>query len=470
MKLENPARRRFLKTSVAAPILLCNPRVSSGTEARNLTIRKREVPLVGRGYPATEIWGYNGEVPGPLIRARRGELVRLRVTNQIDQQTTVHWHGLRIQNSMDGVPGLTQPPIDPGDSFEYQFTPPDAGTFWYHSHVNSSEQIGRGLYGALIVDEADPPPVDRDVVWILDDWLLDREARIINGFDHPRDASHGGQIGNTVTINGRIPRDFFIRRNERLRLRLVNAANGRIFRLKFEGHSPVVIAMDGQPVRAHEPQGGIVVLGPAMRTDLILDCTAESDQRYLVIDEAYGKPYELVTLAYGAGDPLRTEPVEGLPEMVVNGLREPDLDDAVHLDVTFGGGVHGGLAGASYQGQWIDVRGLFRLGKMWAINGIVGASESRVPLYTLKLHKTYLLHLSNETAWPHPVHMHGHHFRMLNRNGEPEPYQPWLDTVLLGPREKADVALVADNPGSWMFHCHIPEHMATGMTTILLVT
>ncbi len=468
--LENPSRRSFLKATVTAPAVLAVPgMLAAEEETVILTARRQIVPLVGQGYPETEIWGYDGRVPGPIIRITRGGTVRVQVRNELDQPTTVHWHGLRIDNKMDGVPGLTQTAIAPGEDFAYRITPPDAGTFWYHSHVNSSEQIGRGLHGALIVDEIDPPRVDRDLVWILDDWLLNRDAQIVNSFDHPRDASHGGQIGNTVTVNGRILRDFAVRTNERLRLRLINAANGRIFRLKFVEHAPLIIALDGQPVPVHEPEDSSIVLAPAMRADLLLDCTGAPGQRFSIVDSAYRQPYELLQLVYQTREPVRSKPAIALPRLPSNDLHQPDLTQAVHLNVSFGGGMHGQLAGARYRGQWLDVRRLFQQGKMWAINGVVGESEGIVPLYTLRLGRTYVLHLTNKSAWPHPVHLHGHHFRLLSRNGDPVAYRPWLDTVLLEPRDKVDVAFVADNPGHWMFHCHIPEHMATGMATVFRV-
>src|SRR5690606_34269320 len=202
---------------------------------------------------------------------RQGERVRIAVENRLPQPTTVHWHGLRVPNAMDGVPDLTQPAIEPGGRFVYEFDLPDAGTFWYHPHARSAEQVGRGLSGAFIVEEREPPAVDRDVVWVLDDWRLTPEVAIAGGFNDLRDASHAGRLGNTVTVNGRIPDRFAVRRGERVRLRLVNVSNARIFSLVFEGHAPLVIAVDGHPVEPHAPGGGRVVLGPAMRADLLLD-------------------------------------------------------------------------------------------------------------------------------------------------------------------------------------------------------
>ncbi len=128
--------------------------------------------LAGPEGPWTSIWGYDGTVPGPILRIQQGRPVRIAVENGLDEDTTVHWHGIRLLNAMDGVPGLTQPPIKPGESFVYEFTPPDAGTFWYHPHAGSLVQMGRGLAGPLIVEEAEPVAVDRDLLWMLQDWRL----------------------------------------------------------------------------------------------------------------------------------------------------------------------------------------------------------------------------------------------------------------------------------------------------------
>jgi FtsP/CotA-like multicopper oxidase with cupredoxin domain len=135
------------------------------------------VRLVPKPYPETEVWSYNGTVPGPEIRARQGDRLRVVVTNRLKEATTVHWHGIRLPNAMDGVPHVTQSPIAPGDSFIYEFDLHDAGTFWYHPHLRTFEQAGRGLSGALIVEERQPIEVDRDVTWVLDDWRMTREAR-----------------------------------------------------------------------------------------------------------------------------------------------------------------------------------------------------------------------------------------------------------------------------------------------------
>jgi FtsP/CotA-like multicopper oxidase with cupredoxin domain len=207
---------------------------------------------------------------------------------------------------MDGVPGLTQPPIKSEQKFIYEFTPPDAGTFWYHPHANSLQQLGRGMAGALIVEEPQPVAVDRDIVWLLADWRLTADAQIASGFGSHMDAAMSGRIGNTVTLNGAISESVPVRAGERVRLRLINGALARIMALRFEGHRPVVVATDGEPCDPHEPPDGRVLLGPAMRVDVILDMQGEPGRRYRVVDDFYDNlAYWLTQLAYDDARPIR---------------------------------------------------------------------------------------------------------------------------------------------------------------------
>ncbi|ETW10594.1 multicopper oxidase type 3, partial [Roseivivax marinus] len=195
-----------------------------------LVARVASTQFAPEGYPATEIWGYDGLIPGRTLRQPQGSRLRLRFENELPGASSVHWHGIRVDNAMDGVAGVTQPAVAPGDTFDYDVRLPDAGTFWYHAHLRSVEQVARGLYGALVVDEAEGPDVDRDEVLILDDWLIDPEtAQIDADFASPHDRSHAGRRGNFITVNGAADFALPAKRHERLRLRVVNAANARIF-------------------------------------------------------------------------------------------------------------------------------------------------------------------------------------------------------------------------------------------------
>ena len=185
-------RRAFLASGAA---LALTPGVSrSQKKIERLRLAVGRQSLVGAAYPATEVWAYNGMVPGPELRFKQGERLRVEVENALGVATTVHWHGIRLPNAMDGVPGVTQAPIAAkGGRFSYEFELPDAGTYWYHPHLGGPEQVSRGLYGALVVEEREPPEADRDVVWVLSDWELDREARLDEEFANPMAASHDGQ-------------------------------------------------------------------------------------------------------------------------------------------------------------------------------------------------------------------------------------------------------------------------------------
>ncbi len=481
-------RRSFLASTAAVaagsilPFSQSVPARASPLAEVRLRAAPGRVRLVPKPHGETSAWCYNGSVPGSEIRVRQGKRLLVVVENGLDEETTVHWHGLRVPNAMDGVPHLTQMPIAPGESFTYEFDAVDAGTFWYHPHQRSFEQVGRGLYGPLIVEETEPVRVDRDVTWVLDDWRLTESAAISDDFDNSHDMSHNGRVGNTVTINGQVPDAFAVRQGERVRLRLINAANARIFGLDFQGLEPVVIALDGQPVAPHSPGNGLVVLGPAMRADVILDMAGDAGSRVSVIDRFYqGLEYRLVDLAY-ADAPLRDHASDWPMALPANPLPEPDLGgDAVRHDVVFNGGMMGGMVMAQMGGSMGgggangmmrgmgSMMGMMHTGKIWYINGVAAEGHVMDPMLTLERDRSHVVAMTNATAWHHPIHLHGHSFRVVSRNGEPTKHREWQDTVLMAPRERVEIALVADNPGDWMFHCHILEHLAAGMMGVIRV-
>lgn len=319
--------------------------------------------------------------------------------------------------------------------------------------------MARGLYGALIVEERDPPAVDRDVVWLLSDWRLDREARIVGDFVSPMDASHAGRIGNTVTINGRIQEAFGVRAGERIRLRLINASNARIYGLAFEGHQPWIIALDGHPVAPH--WDGRLVLGPGMRADVVLDCAAAPGSVHRVVDGFYRqRAYELLKLQYGNEKPLR-QSFEPAPRLAANPVSVVDIASAERYRIVFGGGMMGALPSQR------EHKGLF-----WTVNGkpVPEHDHHHAPLLTLQRGRSYILELANDTAWHHPIHLHGHVFRVTSKDGKELLPRQWADSVLLDPKSRAEIAFVADNPGDWMLHCHVLEHQATGMMAVVRVT
>ncbi|MDX5360570.1 MAG: multicopper oxidase family protein [Alphaproteobacteria bacterium] len=430
------------------------------------------VAILGLDWPETDAWAFGGRVPGQTLRVRRGEEVDVILSNALAEDTTIHWHGLRLPNAMDGVPHVTQAPVAPGETFRYRFTAPDAGTFWYHPHSRSYEQVARGLFGALVVEEETPPAVDRDLLWVLADFRMTRDGAIAEDFDNRHDLTHAGRLGNTVTINGMVPHEEGVRAGERVRLRLVNAAVARGFTLRFGDMRPAVIALDGQPVPVHAAPGGRIVLTPGQRADLILDFRGDPEDVVEVVDEHYrGQAYRLVTLRYRQEWPLRTQFAE-TPSLTLNPLlAEPDFDRAETYVVEMGGGMMSGMSSAIVDGQDTGLREMvMRHGLAWAINGIAMTHDHLAqPLMTLGLGRSYVLDFRNDTAFEHPMHLHGHHFRVLRVNGEKVPHAPWRDTVNVPPRGRAEVAFVADNPGDWMLHCHVLAHQHGGMMGLVRV-
>jgi FtsP/CotA-like multicopper oxidase with cupredoxin domain len=437
-----------------------------------LTARAAEARLVGANNPATPVWAYDSTVPGPVIRARRGDTLRVSVRNELPEETTVHWHGIRLPNAMDGVPHLTQKPIAPGETFVYEFALPDSGTYWYHPHARSFEQVPRGLHGALIVEEDDPPKVDRDELWVIADWRLERDGRLVGDFGSAMDLSHAGRLGNTVTVNGREIEEWPLHGGERVRLRLVNACSARILALEFKDHRPALIALDGQAVEPREPprdEAGRarVVLSPGERADVVLDAIGIPGQRSRVIDSFYrNDEYRLLDLVYAA-KPLRELEFGPPPVLKPNDVPEPGLARAERHRIVFAGGMMGGAFQGVLDGETLDPRALLQRGKFWTVNGRVGAdhraAHAAAPFLTLKRGTSCVLEMANDTAWHHPIHLHGHMFRVVARDGKALRPADWRDTVLMNPRERLDIAFVADNPGDWMFHCHVLDHQQAGM-------
>ncbi len=442
------------------------------TPERTLAARPAGVKMVGAEHPATGVWTYEGDVPGPELRFRQGERLRVSLLNRLEAPTTVHWHGIRLPNAMDGVPHVTQDPIAPGGRFLYEFDLPDAGTYWYHPHAQSHRQVGRGLSGALVVEEAEPPSVDRDLVWLLSDWRLDQEAQLVEDFGNLHDVTHAGRLGNTVTINGRLADRFEVSPGERVRLRLINAANARIYGLEFRGHEPTVIALDGQPVAPHRPPEGRVVVAPGQRTDLILDCTGAPGTRAEVIDAYYARAaYRLLDLVYGETR-VRSEALPPVAPLPRNPVALPDLAGARRHEIVLGGGMMGRMAEARVDGRLIPMQEMIAEGLAWALNGISAGEaheHAHEPLFAARPDESVLIGLMNDTAWPHPMHFHGHLFRLMTRNGRPPEREEWRDTVLLEAGDRLEIAFRADNPGDWMVHCHILEHQAGGMMGLFRV-
>ena len=461
-----PLSRRTLLAAGAsvltAPVL---PRPAWADDMRVLRAAPSCAQIAPEGYGKTPVWSYGGTIPGPEIRVGAGERVRRRLVNDLPQDTAVHWHGIRIENAMDGAAGVTQAPVPPGGTFDYDFVAPDPGTYWYHAHAQSWEQVARGLAGPLIVEEAEPwegleGAATAEATLMLSDWRLQEDGALHEeSFGALHDWAHAGRIGNTVTIGGAIDARVPVRRGERLRLRLINAATARIMPLRLPGLSSVLVALDGHPV---EPRpAGEIVLAPAQRGDVVVDVPSEMAQPIpILLDAGRNQWVEIGALVDGgaAALPPQDGPVRALPMTMEHAL---DLSAPQEEVLLMEGGAMGGLERARLNGVDQDFRQLVAARRVWAFNGVAGDMDE--PAFRAPLGRTVRMRLVNDTAWPHGIHLHGHHFEILSRGGRPDPHRDRRDTVLVAPGEPVEIAFVADNPGRWLLHCHMLGHQASGM-------
>jgi FtsP/CotA-like multicopper oxidase with cupredoxin domain len=411
----------------------------------DLVAAEAEVPLIDGG--SLRVWAYNGQVPGPTLRIRLGDTLRVRFTNRLPQETTVHWHGVRVPNAMDGVPHATQPPVQPGASFTYEFTPKDAGTFWFHPHVRSSEQVERGLYGLLIVEDRVPPPYTREVAWILDDWLLGADGQIVPRFNTPHDLMHDGRWGNAITVNGRTDTNVTVAVGERVRLRLLNASNGRVYVPDLPGLDAKIIAVDGLYVREPLPLQRFE-LAPGNRLDL--DITIRGAGRTLVVTDRFvpARPNRLAEINVDGTAPT---PAFDAPRGHV-----PAWATALSLPATH-----------EFR---LDARRGGTFGIEWTIDGKAFAGHHHAePTLVLDRGRWSRLRFVNASARLHPIHLHGMFFKVVARDGAAVDEPFFRDTVLIHGRETIDIGLVPLDAGDWMMHCHILEHAEAGMMTMLAV-
>lgn len=394
-----------------------------------------------------KVWTYNGKIPGPVIRIRLGDTLEVTLINRLKQPTSIHWHGVRLPNTEDGVPGLTQQAVASGASYLYRFTPRDAGTFWFHPHVKSSEQIEKGLHGVLIVEDPKQPRYSQDLVWILDDWLLDREGQIVDRFVTRHDLAHDGRWGNFVTVNGQPQPSFTVSPGERIRIRLVNVANGRVFAPRFTDLTPRVIAVDGMLVAQPFPLDQLF-LAPGNRIDLDLVVPKDYQGTSLELVDIFSR--ESLSLARLAVSNVQAVETPDFPSPRAEYF--PDSEQVYATPV-----YHDFQLNAERGGYY---------GITWTID-----KQAWPEITPLKLRsgKFYRLRFSNLSSRLHPMHIHGQFFQVIARGEKTVRENYWRDTVLIGPKESVDIGLVPVDKGKWANHCHILEHAEAGMMGVIAV-
>ena len=390
------------------------------------------------GKPA-RVWAYNGWVPGPVLEGRVGDVLEVRLTNSLPEATTIHWHGLRLAAPMDGTDSV-QRPIAPGETYTYRFLLRDAGTFWYHPHMNETVQLERGLYGALVVRGADEPELDAERVLVLDDVKLDRAGQIkpLGGLVE----RHDGRQGDTLLVNGDAKAELTIAAGQIERWRIVNAASARYVRLSIGGRPFTLLGTSGgllgAPVQVTE-----VLLVPAGRVDIAVGPFAEGETiqveslKYYRGTIARSKPVTFATVRVDAAAPSKAvipatlRPIEPLVTGPATPTREVHLGEKPSLTK----------------------------GVRFFVNGEEHHRDAPV-----KLGELQVWDVMNDTAMDHPFHLHGYFFQVVSVNGEPPAFLSWEDTVNTPPKSRVRIAwLPDDRPGEWMYHCHILEHHEAGM-------
>lgn len=399
---------------------------------------------------STPAWAFGGQAPGLEIRAKQGEWLRVRFINQLEVPTTIHWHGIRLPLEMDGVPYVSQLPVLPGEYFDYRFKTPDAGSFWYHPHVSSSEQLGRGLVGPLIVEEREPSGFRHERTLSLKTWHIDAQGAF-TAFSVPREAAREGTRGRLTTLNGKAVPSLELPAGQVVRLRLLNLDSTVTYRLNLPGAEARIYALDGQPIEPRD-LGKEYWLGPGMRIDLAVRVPVAGSELSL-----RNGPLRLATLKSLA---TAEAPGDWPAPLPANPIAEPDLANAETLRFNFEWSAT--LAGANDNGP----------AKYWQINGQAWDIKDKTcadrPIATLKKDGHYIFELRNMAQYLHPIHLHGLVFKVISSNRKQIiPY--FTDTYLLGKNEIARIALVADNPGIWMFHCHVIDHMETGLMAAIEV-
>ena len=481
------ARRTCLRLGAAAGALALGstvPRAGLRAQAApsrpdNPAVRTIELDLVaaerpgrplGAAGPEVALWTYDA-TPVPVIRMRQGDTLVARLENRLAEHTSIHWHGIRLPNAMDGVQYITQPPVEPGQRFEYRFTPPDTGTFFFHPHCNETGQVGRGLAGVLLVEGDEPEPYDADLVLAHKDWRLDDDGRWLP-FSTPQGAARAGTFGTRRSVNLEADYRAEVPASADVRLRVLNLDGTRMVQLGVEGAEAYVIATDGNPVTPFPLDTWR--LGAAMRVDLLVR-TPPDGGSFRLIDYYPAETWTLATLA-ARGAPVRQGRFEPRP-LHAGTVPVPDLANAERLPFVFGAaaGSPADFVAGLPEGEFAD-RLLDDLcvtdTTFWAINKRAWPNDAHraipPPLATLVDGRSYVFELMNATPHPHPIHLHGHTFQVLDASRQELPRFD-ADTVLLQPKERIQIAFVA-RTGAWMFHCHILEHLEHGMMGWLDVT
>ncbi len=455
------------QTLLVTPPSLNLSRVSESatltSEPYALTILPVTQHIGNRSLPS---WGYNGQIPGPLLTVRKGSNHTIVVTNTMPYETTVHWHGLRLENQFDGVPDVTQKPIGPNETFTYQLTFPDAGIFWYHPHIREDYQQEAGLYGMIhVIDETSPHyyPV------VLDDIALDANGTV-PFYEEVITHAVMGRYGNQYVINGREAYILNVTDSKPIYLAFLNVANVRPFRITIPGAKMTHIEGDLGSLE-HEQVIDSFVLAPAERVVVRVEFPAAGT--YTLYNDNPLKQTALGTLV--VTNPTQLSPNEERTTSGLSALVQPyrssPPNHTLNLGLDLPNMGHMGAMHVEDRIEWEDtmpmMASITNESVRWTITDAVTKKQNMALQYLWPLGSYQKIRLVNSLESPHPmqhpIHFHGQRFLVLSTNGIPTNSLGWKDTVLVGMGDTVDILLEVSNPGEWMIHCHIAEHLQSGM-------
>lgn len=398
-------------------------------------------------------WTYNGGLPGPLIKGKVGDRLIVHFKNELDEETTVHWHGVRVPIEMDGVPEISQSPVRKGETFDYDFVLRDAALYWYHPHVMSAAQVGFGLYGALMVDDpADNIGVADQVTLVLSDIGFNQKGEL-----EPADSGGSagmvfGREGDYVLVNGRHHPVLKARPGAPQRWRIVNTAKSRFFYLDLDGQSFTVIGADGG-IQEKSVTTDILLVTPGERVDVIVTPKGKAGAplplRAMLYNRGYGSVQyrgveDVLTIEFTSEAPIAARPVTVTRELPV-----PSTEGATPVDVV--------LTLPPMQNNKSEFR----------VNGV---PFWKAKPFLAKLGEKQLWIVKNDSDWDHPFHLHGFFFHVIDEKGQPVRPLALKDTVNIP--MKTTMRLLIDfneRPGEWMFHCHILDHAEGGLMGTVVV-
>lgn len=448
------------------------------------------------------LYAYNGQFPGPTLKVKQGSTFTVHVTNNIDVPTTIHWHGIRLENRFDGAAGVTQEAIQPGQSFTYTVTVPDEGMFWYHPHVREDLQQDMGLYANLWVTPREEnlySSVNREEVLMLDDLYLEGGLPVPYG---AQEADHAlmGRFGNTMLVNGKTDYSLSVPRSSVVRYYITNAANTRTFNVRF-GNAKVKLVGGDAGRKEREEFVDSVILSPSERA--IVEVQFADAGTYRIESVSPERTWLLGTVMASTSGTAGTtnDSVKENKDIVADidvfrPFFDKPVDKTIHLSVESrmagmmmqgnkGGmqhGMHGGITSDSVDGiEWEDpmphMNAMSTKGNTkWKLIDEASGAENMDINYQFKVGDKVKIRIVNDEEsdgsdhpMQHPIHFHGQRFLVLTIDGKKNENLVWKDTVLVPAGQTVDILLDVTNPGNWMVHCHIAEHLTNGMMGLFRV-